>query len=357
MDANTTATADESKVTFGVDYSRGFIPWLIEQKISLALTTYQVGKIIFFGVDTLGKFWSYNRNIGRCLGMTFDEHGFWVTSATQFYRFDNILPKGAQGEKGADALYAPRFSYFTGDLDIHDLGIDENDNPIFVNTLFNCLARPSRKHSFEVVWKPSFITKLAAEDRCHLNGLAMVDKKPKYVTAVSATDTFDSWRDGRRDGGVVIDVTTNEIICSGLSMPHSPRWHAGKLWLHNSGKGEFGYVDLKTGKFEPIVFCPGYLRGLDFINGHAVVGMSLPRENKTFAGLDLEDELQKRNISPRRGLYFINLQSGDIVHSLTFQGVVTELYDVAVIKDVRQPSALGPNSEGIKRTLSLPTIA
>jgi uncharacterized protein (TIGR03032 family) len=182
----------------------------------------------------------------------------------------------------------------------------------------------------------------------------MVNGEPKYVTATSTSDTFDGWREHRRDGGAVIDVENNEIVCTGLSMPHSPRWHEGKLWLHNSGTGEFGWVDLDAGKFEPVAFCPGCLRGLDFINGFAAVGLSMPRDNKTFSGLALDDELASRNISARCGVYFIDLATGDIAHSLRIEGVVTELYDISVIHNIRQPAMLGPNSDELKRTISLP---
>lgn len=345
------STTPEPK--FAVDMSRGFTAWLAAQNASLAITTYQVGKIIFFGVDGEANFWSFNRNIGRCLGMAMDPdaQGFWVSSDVQFYRFENILKGDEAGPAGSDAYYAPRMSYFTGDLDIHDVGIGRDGQPVFVNTLFNCLAKPSIASSFEPVWTPSFISRLAAEDRCHLNGLAMKDGEPAFVSAVSETDVFSSWRQHRNDGGVIIDVKTNEVICRGLSMPHSPRWHDGKLWVHNSGCGEFGYVDMDKGEFVPVSFCPGYLRGLSFMNGYAVVGLSLPRDNKTFSGLELDDRLREKKVSPVAGLYFIDLKTGDIAHSINFEGIVTELYDVAVLPSIKQPSAIGPTSEEVKRTL------
>jgi len=349
---------------FSVDLSRGFEGWLAQQGASLALTTYQVGKLIFFGLDGAGKFWSYNRNIGRCLGLgigldatTGKARDLWVSSEVQLFRMSDILDEGGQGPKGADALYAPRMSYFTGDLDAHDLALDGAGQPIFVNTLFNCLARPDPDASFRPVWKPPFISRLVPEDRCHLNGLALRDGKPAFVTMVSRSDTFDGWRDGRRDQGVVMDIETSEVVCEGLSMPHSPRWHEGKLYLHNSGTGEFGTVDLASGAFEPIAFCPGYLRGLAFMGNTAVVGLSLPRDNKTFTGLALDDALAQRGMNPRAGIYFIDLAQGSVAHSITFEGIVTELYDVAVLPGVRQPSALGPTSQEVKRTLRIDPAA
>lgn len=340
---------------FRVDLSRGFTEWLSSKNASLAVTTYQAGKIIMFGLDEETKLWSYNRNIGRCLGMAVSDRGFWVTSDTQLLRFENLLKPGEGGPSGTDAYYAPRFSYYTGDLDAHDLCVTEDDEILFANTLFNSVAKPSRSHSFDTVWTPDFISRVAAEDRCHLNGIAARDGVLRYATAVSQSDVFDGWRDHRQNGGIVIDVLSGEIVCSGLSMPHSPRWHNGKLWLHNSGAGEFGYVDLDSKSFVPVTFCPGYLRGLSFIDqSTAVVGLSLPRDNKTFSGLPLDAALSDKGISAKCGLYFINTDTGDIIHSMIFGGVVTELYDVVVLDGIRKPALLSPESPELKRTLSVP---
>ena len=194
-------------------------------------------------------------------------------------RFENALEPG-QIANGFDRLYVPKVGYVTGDLDIHDVAVEADGRAVFVNTLFGCLATISDRHSFVPLWKPPFLSKLAAEDRCHLNGLAMEAGRAAYVTSVSQSDVADGWRDRRRDGGCVIDVRTNQIIVSGLSMPHSPRVYRNQLWLLDSGTGHFGRVDRDTGKFEPLTFCPGYLRGLSFIGDYAVVGLSQCRENR-----------------------------------------------------------------------------
>jgi len=152
---------------------------------------------------------------------------------------------------------------------------------------------------------------------------------------------------------VVADVASREIVVRGLSMPHSPRWHDGKLYLLNSGAGEFGTVDLATGKFDVITFCPGYARGLAFIGNYAVIGLSTCRENRTFSGLPLDEALASRNVAPRCGLLVVDLRTGDVVHSLTIEGVVRELYDVAILPGVIRPSALGFKNEDIRRTISI----
>ncbi len=346
-------TASPAAPVFSIDTSRGFTDWLRQQNASLAVTTYQAGKVFLLGVKPDGKLWVFNRNIGRCLGLAVEGKALWITADTQIFRLVDALESGQKDEQGHDAIYVPQVGYYTGDLDVHDVAFMRDGRLVFVNTLFNCLATVSTDHSFLPLWTPAFISRLAAEDRCHLNGLALKDGAPAYVTAVARSDTFDAWRDQRRDGGIVIDVGTNEIVCKGLSMPHSPRWHRGRLWLHNSGEGTFGSVDLATGRYEPLCFCPGYLRGLSFVGDHAVMGLSKPRGSKTFSGLLLDEQLSERKVEPRCGLYVVNLRTGDIVHSLTMEGVVSELYDVAVLPGKQQPMTLGPASPELKRVISV----
>jgi uncharacterized protein (TIGR03032 family) len=267
---------------------------------------------------------------------------------------EHLLPEvPAMGYKDHDALFVPRASHVTGDLDAHDVGVDASGRPIFVNTLFSCLATVADDASFAPIWTPPFISRLAAEDRCHLNGLAMRDGAPAFVTATATTDIAEGWRDHRASGGVAVDVASNEIVAQGLSMPHSPRWHDGALWLLQAGTGEFGRIDLATGRFEALCFVPGFARGLAFLGDHAIVGLSLPRGRGTFAGLPLQDRLNGAGIGPRCGLAVIDLRSGDIVHSLTIDGVVEELYDVAVIPGVRNPAMIGFRSDEIRRVIRI----
>ncbi|MBD2516544.1 TIGR03032 family protein, partial [Nostoc sp. FACHB-973] len=304
--------------------SRQFSPWLLEQNLSLAFTTYQAGKLFFIGLQPTGKLSVFERTFERCMGLYASGSTLYMSSLYQLWRFENILQPG-QIHDNYDAVYLPQMSYVTGDLDIHDIALSNSPQPngkipqgelnhsenlIFVNTLFSCLAKVSPTHSFIPLWQPPFISKLAAEDRCHFNGLAMRDGQPRYVTVVSQSDVAEGWRDRRADGGCVIDVESNEIILKGLSMPHSPRWYRDKLWLLNSGTGDFGYVDLERGSFEPVAFCPGYMRGCAFHGDFAIVGISQPRHNKTFSGLPLDEKLQQKNAEPRCGLLVIDLRSG-----------------------------------------------
>ncbi len=336
---------------FDLNVTRQFPEWLTEQKCSLLFTTYQAGKLFLVGVKE-GKLSIFERTFPRCMGLCLHEKSLYMSSLYQMWRFEDALLSGQKYQE-YDAVYVPQMSYITGDIDIHDIAVDKNGDLIFVNTLFSCLAKASLTHSFKPIWKPSFITKIAAEDRCHLNGLAMENGEPRYVTCVAQTDVHEGWRDHRHDGGSVIDVKTGEIVCTGLSMPHSPRMHQGKLWLLESGSGYFGYVDLEKGQFERVVFCPGYPRGLSFVNDFAVVGSSKCRQNGTFSGLELDTNLIDKKVEARSGLYVIDLRTGDIVHSLRMEGVVEELYDVMILENHLCPMAIGFKSDEIRRMISV----
>jgi uncharacterized protein (TIGR03032 family) len=333
--------------------SRQMLAWMAEQRLSIALTTYQIGKLFLLGVkpDRLRELSVFERSFNRCMGLCPADNGFYMSSLYQVWRFVNVLEPG-QEQDGYDRLYVPQFGSTTGDIDIHDMAVDRDGRLVFVNTLFGCLATLSETYSFKPIWRPPFISRLAAEDRCHLNGLAMREGLPAYVTAASTSDVVDGWRDHRANGGVVVDVVRNEIVASGLSMPHSPRWHRGKLWLLNSGTGEFGHIELDSGRFVPVAFCAGYLRGLYFVEDYALVGLSKPRDNKTFSGLPLDERLRERSAEARCGVQVIDLRSGDAVHWLRIDGIVDELYDVIPLPGVRMPMALGFKTDDIRRVLS-----
>ena len=335
---------------FECQASRQFAEWLFEHNASLAFTTYQAGRLFLLGLQPNGRLDIFNRSFERCMGLSVSAQSLWLSSLYQFWRFENALEPG-QTHNGYDRLYVPQVAYTTGDIDVHDVGLDQNHRPVFVNTLFSCLATVSETHSFEPIWRPHFVSALAAEDRCHLNGLAMQNGEPRYVTAVARSDVVDGWRDHRRQGGVVIETQSNDIVLDGLSMPHSPRLHGGRLWLIDSGRGELGYADLDRGCFQPVAFLPGYGRGLSFIGDYAVVGTSKPRGNNSFAGLALDDRLRDKQVEARCGLYVIDLNSGHAVHWFRIEGVVDELYDVAVLPNCRRPMAIGLKTDEIRRIL------
>lgn len=337
---------------------RQFPEWLHQNQLSIAYTTYQTSRLSLLGTSPDGQRLSgFERVFDRAMGLYASPERLYLGTKYQVWQLENSL-EPAQQYQGYDKLYIPRVGYTTGDLDIHDIVVDTQGRLIFVSTLLNCLATVSARRSCQPLWKPRFISQVINEDRCHLNGLALVEGQPRYVTACSQSDVVDGWRDRRRNGGCVIDVQTDEVVVTGLSMPHSPRFYQGKLWLLNSGTGELGTVDLQAGKFEPIAFCPGFLRGLAFWKHWAIVGLSKSRkEDKTFGGLPLEEKLAAKDAEPRCGLMVVDLNTGAIAHWYRIEGAVTELYDVQVLPGVQRPMLLGFQTEEIAQLIALEPLA
>ena len=330
--------------------SPDFPGWLRRTGISLAFTTYQAGKAFFIGARPDGQLSVFERTFARCMGMWSDGQTIWMASHYQLWRFENQLKPG-ETHDGHDAVYTPLVGVTTGDLDVHDVTVDADGRVVFANTLFNCLATTSHFHSFKPLWRPDFISDLVPEDRCHLNGIAVRDGRPRYVSCVSTSDVVDGWRERRHDGGVIIDVETNQVVCSGLSMPHSPRWHDDRLWVLNSGAGYLGYVE--DGRFNPVTLLPGYARGMAIVGHHAVVGLSRPRHNRAFTGLPIDDELAHHDLEPHCGLLVIDLSSGAVDQWLRIEGAVQELYDVVSLPEVSRPMALGFKTDAIQRMISI----
>jgi uncharacterized protein (TIGR03032 family) len=219
-----------------------------------------------------------------------------------------------------------------------------------VNTRFSCLCTLHPDYSFIPRWRPSFVSALAAEDRCHLNGLAMVDGQPRFVTALGRTDTPRGWKPGKADGGVLIDVPTNEIVADGFAMPHSPRWHAGRLWVLDSGQGELQVVDPKTGQRETVVRLPGYTRGLAMHEGYAFVGLSKIREKAEFGGLPIETSGEPLQC----GIWIVDLRRGVAVEFMAFEAGCDEVFAVEVLPGIRWPAIIGFKQETIDGIFIVP---
>lgn len=341
-----------------INHSADFSSWLHDCGSGLAFTTYQAGKVFLLGTRPDRKLSVFERTLERCMGMFTTANSMIISDRNQIYRFENALADGelAKGElasDGYDRLYLPQTSHFTGDLDIHDIVVDGAGRVLFANTLFNCVAAVSPSHSFRPIWQPPFVDGLSVGDRCHLNGLALRDGKLRYVTATSTSNEVNGWRQQRQDGGVVIDVNDNSIIARGLSMPHSPRWHDGRLWLLDSGTGRLGFVSSDNGKFQAVAFCPGYLRGLCFIGDHAIVGLSLPRGSDAYDGLPLQDVLAEIGREARCGLHVINTKTGKTEHWLHLTGIVSELYDVCLLPGARRPSLVGFRNDDLNHMITI----
>src|SRR5207244_3053139 len=219
-----------------------------------------------------------------------------------------------------------------------------------VNTRFSCLCTLDPDYSFVPRWQPPFITALAAEDRCHLNGLALVDGRPKYATALGETDTANGWRTNKPHGGCLMDIPTGNIITRGLSMPHSPRWHDGRLWLLESGTGRLLQVDPTTGRRQTVAEVPGFARGLALSGPYAFVGLSKIRKTSAMDGVPLAE----RRDELKCGVAAVDVRSGQIIGMLEFQTAVEEIFDVQLLPGLRFPEVVGFQKETIDHTFLVP---
>ena len=339
--------------SFTTSVPTGFATWLKEVNIALAFTTYRANRLLFLGTNAVepAQLKLHERLFDRPMGLFVDGESLWMAARCQLWRLDNLLAPG-QLHEGGDRLYVPAACFTTGDVNAHEIVLGGDGQPIFVNTAFSCLATIKPRCSFAPTWAPPFITQLAGDDRCHLNGIALKDGLPTWATACGASGDPSSWRNQRSGGGVVIHVPSGQLAASGLAMPHSPRWCDGKLWLLNSGTGELGWIE--DGQFQALCFLPGFVRGLAFAAGFAVVGLSKLRSHQ-FTGLPLERRLQAEGIPGGCcGLRVVDLATGEIVHSLDLPDPIDELFDVAVLPGVRQPRALGLQGEEIDCLVKIP---
>ncbi|MDQ1431427.1 MAG: hypothetical protein QOF40_2029, partial [Actinomycetota bacterium] len=307
---------------------------------SLLITTYQAGRLIMVRSSPDGLN-SHFRALPTPMGVAFDGRNLAIGTRSEVMVFQNQPALGARLEPpdAHDGCFVVRRRHTTGDIRVHDLAWGDEELWV-VNTRFSCLATLDEEHSFVPRWRPPFVSALAAEDRCHLNGLAVVDGAPKFVTVLGTTDDANGWRERKADGGALLDVPSGEVIAGGLSMPHSPRWHDGRLWVLESGRGALGVVDLETGAVECIAEVPGFARGLTFVGRYAVIGLSRVREH-TFDGLpltrDRTDELQC-------GVWIVDTETGASVGHLAFDGLIQEIFEVALLPGLRYPELVEPGA-------------
>jgi len=332
-----------------IRHSAGMAQWLLEQQVSLAYTSYATGRLIVAGVGPDGRLFFNEQNYTRAMGLHYADGDLHLASLYQIWRLADLLGEGEYANKAFDCILVPRLAHTTGYLDVHELAVDHLQRPIFVNTRYSCLATVDPGFNFQPLWMPPFISELAPDDRCHLNGLAMDQGRPRFVTAFSRTDSPEGWREAGIGQGVVIDVRTGEVLADGLCMPHSPRIHDGKLWLLESGRGYLVSIDLESGRKADVAFCPGYVRGLSLHGNFAVVGVSKARDG--VKSLPLHEELGRLGAEPWCGIVVVDLAQRLICNFIRYETEISELFDVTLLPGIRNPMTIGPNTEEILSTI------
>jgi len=318
----------------GSVHTSNFPDILRELNSCVLVSTYQAGKLVILRPDK-NSINTHFRTFNRPMGMAADRQRLMLGAMMEIVEFRNMpdVAKRMHDPPVHDAVYMARRAHITGHIDIHEMAWDGDGAIWFINTLFSCLCTLDTKSSFVPRWRPKFVSHYAPEDRCHLNGLAMRNGIARYVTALGETNTHEGWRANKRDGGLIIDVTTNRVITRGLSMPHSPRWYDNRLWVLESGRGALCTVDVKTGERTDVARVPGFCRGLDFVGPVAFIGLSQLRGTTPFTDIPITDD----NSDRLSGVWVVHIGTGKTIAFLKFTGGVQEIFAVQAVPGVLFP--------------------
>ena len=325
-------------------HSPSFVDVLREARCSLLVSTYQAGKLLSIGVTDDKLHFSFH-NFDQAMGVAVSPRQVAVGAKGQIWFLQNNSQLAPSIEPAGryDSCYLARSAHVTGGIHCHEMawGGDRGDELWVVNTLFSCLATLHEEFSFVPRWRPPFITELAGEDRCHMNGLALDRGRPRFVSMMSQTDTAAGWRPSKSTSGVIMDVASGQPVTHGLAMPHSPRWYGERLWVLNSGFGTLEVVDPKSGRRDAVAGMPGYTRGLSFCGPFAFVGLSRIRETAVFGGVPIAEHRHELKC----GVGVVDLRTGQPVASLEFETGVEEIFDVQVLENTRCASLCGPRPD------------
>lgn len=338
--------------SFSSEHTSNFPQMLQALGASLAVSTYQAGKLIFVR-SREGVLNTHFRDFLSPMGIAYNQGMLAVGAKNDVITFRNFHQLGTKVDPKVphDAVFLPAASYITGDIRIHEIAW-AGQELWAVNTRFSCLCTFDGYHNFVPRWKPPFVSAITAEDRCHLNGLAMVDGRPAYVTCHAPTDSPEGWRGHKVDGGCIVDVASGAFLARGLSMPHSPHVKDGKLWFLQSGLGQLNCLDLSSGVISTIAELPGFTRGLDFVGQYAFIGLSQVRETAVFSGVPISDPSRERNC----GVWVVDTHTGKTAGFLRFSGIVQEIFALQVLP-FAFPDLIMDNAEFIAGSFFIPPDA
>lgn len=346
----------EAQPSLRAVHSTNFPNLLRQLGASLLVTTYQAGKLVVVRAegDHLN---AHFRPFDAPMGLALEGARLAIGTRIQVWQYVDVPAVAARLEppERHDGCFLPRSSHVTGNIQGHEMAWGVEEELWVVNTRFSCLSTLDRSASFTPRWRPPFVSALEPTDRCHLNGLAMVEGRPRYVTALGETDEPAGWRANKARGGLVMDVGSGEVLGRGLSMPHSPRWYAGRLWVCESGAGTLGYLDENTGRYEPIAEVPGFTRGLDFAGGLAFVGLSQVRESAVFSGIPITERLSEQERTC--GVSVVELATGRVVALLRFETAVQEVFAVTVLPGRRYPDLINEEERLLENSFVVPDAA
>lgn len=361
--------SEDIEFDFSSTYTKNFPKILEVLNISLAVTSYQSAKLVFIRSKE-NKINTHFKTFHRPMGIYVDKNRLTLgthTEVLEYKRNEQLLSNVKQGAlddenkltkkvlekeekelkelrikkkkeidelKQADTLYIPRASLVTGMINIHDIAWGDEGLWV-VNSTFSCLSTLSSENSFVVRWKPKFITELVPEDRCHLNGMAMLNGKPKYVTTFNKENSKDSWSESKKNDGTLIDIDTNEMLIEGMMLPHSPKVYKDKVYVCESGLGVVWEFDPKTKEKKEVIKLKGFTRGLNFYGDLMFVGLSKMRTSSVTDPLPISKEDETYS-----GVWIINMEDNTQIGHIKFDGDVDQIYDIGIIEDSSYPELL-----------------
>ncbi|TRX60822.1 TIGR03032 family protein [Fulvivirga sp. M361] len=323
---------------------------LFDLNCTLAISTYQAGKVVFISSKDRKNLVQLPRSFKNPMGIAFKDNNLAIATQNEVITLANhpAMAHTYPKKPGTyDGIFIPRAVYYTGDVDIHDLEWVNNELWA-VNTRFSCIARISDQYSFESIWKPYFITSLAPEDRCHLNGMATEGGRLKFVSALGNTDQAEGWRTHRTTEGIIIDTENQEIIAKDLAMPHSPRVYENKLWVLLSATGELVEIDKNNGRVTTLKKLDGFVRGMCKYGDYLFIGLSkIRKESSAFGDLPIA----KKAVAC--GIAVIYVPQMSVVGHLKYETSVEEIYDVKILPHFKRPGLL--SHEGPEHRMALVT--
>jgi uncharacterized protein (TIGR03032 family) len=345
-------TDNDKNTDFDPSYlhSDNFPALLQRLNISLALTSYQANRVMFVRSDDEGLDMLF-QDMPLPMGMAVTDDRLVLGSWAQVLDYRRHDALAAQIDPKVDACFVPRGSLVTGAINIHDIAWG-TEGLWVVNSTFSCLATLSPDHNFVPRWKPHFVTDLRPDDCCHLNGMAMRNGQPAFVTTFCRDDQPNAWREFKGDG-TVMSVADNRVIVDQLLLPHSPRWIDGWLYYCESGHGRVWRCREDGSERSLVAELPGYTRGIDHLGSLLFVGLSLPRTSQGAPRLPLLDRVD----GCACGLWVIDLQNLTEVAWLMFTGDVQQIYDVVLLRDMKFPHLVEWDNEKLENCYRYPPLA
>lgn len=344
----------EQQNRFQIAYNEEVAQVLTELRSVLAVSTYQAGKVIFIGSTNGKRLYQIPISFRKPMGIALLDKKMAVATLDeiQIFASSESMAELFPDDPGTyDKLFLPRATYYSGETDIHDLSFGVG-GLWAVNTKFSCISTYDINHSFTPRWKPKFITDLKPQDRCHLNGMAMIENRPAFATALSQTNTTDGWREGITGSGVLMNVPDGDIILENLAMPHSPRMINNELYMLLSASGEVIKVDVANKNYKVITKVDGFIRGMAHHRGYLFIGLSKVRKtSKTF------NKLPVAEMADYAGVLVYDLINNKQIGTIKYSSTVEEIYDVQIIPDTAKPGLIGINDERHKLAVTTEKIS